>query len=176
MARHFRGSSPRLAGARRKTAWELGTGGVTSTQVNATASTILGSGAAAALDGLTVVRTRGLLSFILTSTVSAGDGFVGAFGVCVVSENAFGIGITAVPTPITDVAWDGWFIHQFIAVRSGVATAAATPFLFQQYEIDSKAMRKIKIGDTLVAVLQTTEIGDADMRVSWDSRTLVKLS
>ena len=174
MAR-LRSVSRLRTGSRRRTGWSEGPGSEISTQVNATATAIVGSALVLAVDGATLVRTRGILSFVLTSSVSAGDGFIGAFGIGKVTATAIGIGVTAVPAPIDEMDWDGWLWHQFISVRSGVATAAATPFEAFRYEIDSKAMRKVADDEGFVGVLQTVETGDADMRVSFDTRMLFKL-
>ena len=66
-----------------------------------------------ALRPFTVVRSRGAM--YLRSDQSAAVEFqTAAWGGCVVSDEALAIGVTAVPTPVTELASDLWFIHQFI--------------------------------------------------------------
>ena len=66
-----------------------------------------------------------------------------AFGLTVVTDQAVGIGVTAVPTPITDDAND-WFLYERLLSRfvilsaSGVSQPAGV-----MNEFDSKAMRKL---------------------------------
>ncbi len=95
----------------------------------------------------------------------------------IVSENAAGIGITAIPTPLIDIAWDGWMVHeqgQLMAQSTALSEGGGTQS--QRVKIDSKAMRKFRATDTLVAVLQVTETGDGtSMNASLKSRMLVKL-
>jgi hypothetical protein len=62
---------------------------------------------------LTLVRTHGVFSAWFEVSTGTFDGFDGvAFGLCIVSENAFNAGVAAVPTPIADEAWDGWIVHR----------------------------------------------------------------
>ena len=175
-------------GSQRKTSW---TGGAASSGPGATQSIsvsgalLLGVGLQAIVSGLTIVRTRGNLSLFLVTADAEGSGFNGAFGLGVVSENAFGVGVTAVPHPIADDDWDGWFYHRKFALFAPAAiTAAGSAKEWSgiggvagaiQIDVDSKAMRKFKESDVVVAVLETTEVGTSIMRVAFDSRTLVKL-
>ena len=105
------------------------------------------------------------------------DGFDMAFGICIVSENAFGIGVTAVPNPTTDIGWDGWLYHKLFAIK-GVETTLEGQQLAAmiRVDIDSKAMRKIKETDIMVAVVDGTEVGQATANLSFQSRVLDKLS
>ena len=162
------------AGSRRRTSWALGPGATTATQITVGGAAIIGLGAEAINEGMTIVRLRGQLQILGQVFTTLGDGFHGAFGLCIVSQNAFGVGITAIPAPITDVGWNGWFYHRFIDVHRGT-TDIADGSGFQRIDVDSKAMRKIKLTDTIVAVLEVTEAGTADVDVYFDSRILVKL-
>jgi hypothetical protein len=45
---------------------------------------------------------------------------IGAIGLAVVTDQAVGIGVTAVPTPITDLSSDSWFLHRFSGTSSTV--------------------------------------------------------
>ena len=64
-------------------------------------------------------------------------------------------------------------IDTSVADRDGFvhATSAAT-----RIEVDSKAMRKIKEGDVIGAVVEATELLTAEMVLGFESRMLVKLA
>ena len=107
-----------------------------------------------------------------------------AFGICIVSENAFGIGVTAIPSPIADIEWDGWFVYRTFALVSADAVAAASvshsgssPLLWSaRFDIDSKAMRKFKESDVMVGVIEfQSEIGTATVDATLNTRILSKL-
>ena len=166
---------PRAGLQRRQSTWSQGAGGILTS--SASASLLFGTGAQAALAGLTIVRTRGFLNVSARTAAAALDGFSGAVGLAIVSENAFGIGITAVPTPITDIAWDGWLWHQLFSVKSMSSTVDSGGILANaRFTIDSKAMRKIKLTDIIVMVAEVTEVGTSVFHAEADTRFLSKLS
>ena len=82
--------------------WGAGTGGTGAVSVNAAGPQILGAGVQTVGSELTLLRTRGIVHLSLTSATSAGDGFFGAIGICVVSDQAFTAGVGSMPTPITE--------------------------------------------------------------------------
>ena len=166
---------PRNSGSSRLTAWFSGPRGETSL-ISGTVVEVFGTGLQALEDGLTIVRVRGELFIQLLSNPAAiGDGYEGAFGMCVVSENAFGVGVTAIPAPLADVAWNGWLVHRFFNVKGVSATLEDGPGASARYEIDSKAMRKFKATDVLVGVLEVIEFGTETIQATVRVRTLVKL-
>jgi len=172
-ARSFR--SRRTSGSSRRVSWSLGPHGETGT-LSAPSSALFTVSSQALIDDLTVIRTRGRLGVGLISAAAEGDGFRWAFGMANVSENAAGIGITAVPTPITDIAWDGWFVFETGTVfTEDSSPAAASPSSTQIIEIDSKAMRKTHNTDVIVAVFEVVEIGTATMQAFLSTRLLDKL-
>jgi len=161
---------------RRATSWFKGPDGIIST----TTSSVIqfATGAIAIDDGLTLVRFRGELLISLVTATGVLDGFEGAFGVCIVSENAFAAGIASIPTPISDIAWDGWMVYQMFHVKAMTATfsnAVNAVTGSMRVELDSKAMRKFKSTDVLVAVTEVTEVGTAQLTMQLQSRILVKL-
>ena len=172
-----RGRFPVRGNNRRRTAWNVGPGGTALASIVASGSQILGSGAAATTDGLTLVRTRGRAIFKVQSFTAAGDAFTGAFGIGIVTAEAFAIGITAMPIPVTDLNWDGWLYHSMVQVVAGDKTAGDVDFTgaTQILDVDSKAMRKLRLGDTIFAALELVETGIVDMDFTFDSRVLVKL-
>jgi len=123
----------------------------------------------------TITRTRGHLFSIQRTAASAGDGFAGAIGIGIVSEAAFDGGITTVPTPITEMSWDGWLYHRVFQQFSPVATASIGSAAFVDFDVDSKAMRKMGANEVLYAVIEMVEIGAASIDVFFDSRVLFKL-
>ena len=160
---------------RRATNWGIGPGGTGITSISASSSVILGSGVAlVTTDPVTIVRTRGQFDAFLTSASTPGDGYQGAIGIGIVSSPAFAIGITAMPTPLTEVEWDGWLYHRFFGAHNpkvDVSDAAGVSI-----EVDSKAMRKWGDAVTLFAAIEVVEIGTAVLNVFFDSRVLIKIN
>jgi len=153
-------------GARRRTHWtELR---AVPADFSATGSTLIAS-AAAGHEGETIVRTRGLVSAVLTAASSSGDGFFGAFGMAIVTVAAATIGITAIPTPLAEAGWDGWFVHRYFDCRSGLASGSDR---LVNLELDSKAMRKANEDEQIVMVLEVIESGTAVMRLGAAVRIL----
>ncbi len=91
-----------------------------------------------------ITRVRGMVSMV-------GDpGEQSAFGMCVVSTQAFAIGATAIPGPISNADSDLWFVHQYEAYQG-------TPNPAIPRTIDSKAKRIIHSDDqVVVGVFETT--------------------
>ncbi len=127
----------------------------------------------------TIIRIRGGVSLWMLSATSAGDGFIGALGICLVPTTAFIAGVASVPTPLTEPEWDGWMWYQVFdlrAVTSTFADGVNAAVVAQHYEIDSKAMRKWDQQMTLCGVVETVESGTASMEFNAETRVLVKLS
>ena len=115
----------------------------------------VGSFGFAATEAETLVRTRGHFCSKLVSGAPAGNTIIqGAFGGIKVSSDAFAIGVTALPGPLTDSEND-WFMYLPFChlVQSGDEEATAInanvslPF-------DSRGMRKAKIGDVLAFMVE----------------------
>ena len=104
---------------------------------------------------LTVRRTFGILNWRSDQTV-LDERPMGAFGMCIVSEDAFAVGASALPGPFTDAESDLWFVHQFLFAAfeqagtvDGFESAAG-----QSYAINSKAMRKLTTDERIVMVME----------------------
>jgi len=166
---------PRSSGVARS--WDAGPGGTAVTVISSSSISILGAGITpvAGVGTLTVLRTRGILDLFLRSNVTAdGDGFFGAVAMGVVSATAFGVGVTAVPSPITDPSF-GWMWHSFISCHQGEISGSNMGAAgAQRLEIDGKAMRKLGPEEFLFAVIEVVEIGSAVLHVSLDSRILAQ--
>ncbi len=177
MARGFRSlQRGRPVSQRHRPSWSIGPSGAFS--VGASSSTIFATGAQAGVDELTLIRTRGVLVLHLSAVASANEGFAGAVGICNVTENAFNAGVGSIPTPITDIAWDGWLWYQFFSLKSVTATisdGSNAGAVVKEYVVDSKAMRKTNITDVIVGVLETTEAGASTLNAFLDTRTLNKV-
>ena len=106
----------------------------------------------------TILRSRGVLSVRPTGE-SADLAFDGAFGIAVISDVARATGITAIPGPFTDSDWSGWLVHQFWAQRIAFEDATGVQFnAALNYEIDSKAMRKVQ-GDEAIVLVAEARLG-----------------
>ena len=166
----------RVSAPRRRKGWEGGPGGTALQGVGSSSSVILGLGAELLLDGTTLLRLRGQVNVNLGTGAVLGDGFQGAFGIGIVQASAFAIGVTAVPTPLTEQDWDGWIFWSTLSVHTGdVSEPARSPQSTQVIDVDTKAMRKLDLQDTLYGVIEVVEIGTATMDVFFDSRLLLAL-
>ena len=160
---------------RRETIWA----GITETDtvIAAALGAVITNSSGASVQALrpfTVVRTR--MNWLLASDQSgATEDFGAGFGVAVVSDQASAIGVTAVPTPVTDIASDLWFVHelQFGLFRfvSGIGFEGVSGI---QRTIDSKAMRKVEEGQDIVFVLENTSLS-AGSESFLGGRILLKL-
>ena len=166
--------------ARRSTAWGLGPGSTVLTNFGSTTAQILGSGMVVnpGFGKLTVVRVHGLMSAYIIAATALQDGFAAALGIGIASGDAFGVGVTALPNPIADVAWGGWLFHSFFDCRAmtGIEADGANALSsVVQLRVDSKAMRKLSENEVMFASVETVESGTASMNVMFDSRVLAKL-
>jgi len=128
-----------------------------------------------ALRPFTVVRTRLLVS-ILSDQLAASERQVGAIGLAVVSDQAAAIGVTAVPTPITDLESDLWFVHQLLYSDTTFASGIGfTDTSSEVYPIDSKAMRKVEDGEDIVVVGELSAAVSQGFALVAGGRMLVKL-
>jgi len=166
-----------VARSRRITLWEIGFGG---TQTTLTANGKIAVQGLAGIGGgglMTLIRQRGEL-VVSASFSTLGDSASLAAGIILVTDDAFAIGTTAIPGPISDAANEGWIWHQFCSINSrGVIVAAASgaqSYNFR-FAIDSKAMRRWDLEEqTLTLVFEMAdEVGviTADLAVS--TRTLL---
>ena len=120
-----------------------------------------------------MVRTH-LTVGIRSDQLLATEDQIGAIGLCIVSDQALAIGVTAVPTPITDMESDLWFLHKVLINSMFFSTAAS----FQSpgsivYEIDSKAMRKVNDDEQIVIVQEASGVSQGQV-VSVGGRLMIK--
>ena len=130
------------------------------------------------LSEVTITRLRGRVNMKLQTTNAIGAGFFGAHGFGIVTAEAFGVGATAMPSPLEDNDWDGWMYHQFFDIHSITATiadGANAMAVVESSDIDSKAQRILHSDDVLMGVTEVLEIGVATASIHADTRMLVKL-
>jgi len=107
----------------------------------------------------TIIRTH-VLIHVQSDQLAASENFLGAWGGCIVSSQARAIGITALPTPITDMASDLFFIHSVIAGRFAFQTGVGfDDNAGNIVRLDSKAMRKINDDQEVVFTLEGDALG-----------------
>ena len=178
MAARFRSRlQGRQSSPRHRPGWSPGPSG--SIVASGSSTVLFAVGSQSQLDEVTIVRTRGYFHAHLTTTVAGvNEGFDGAVGICVVSENAFNAGVASVPAPLDDIAWDGWLWYHFFdlkAVTSTLSDGVNANAVSQRIEIDSKAMRKTNITDVEIAVIQHVESGTASFGAELFTRSLSKI-
>ncbi len=156
----------------RETLW-LGTQTAETTLAGAPTAVLTNSlnAAALALRPFTVVRTRGIIH-IHSDQAGADESYGVAVGCCVVSDQAVAIGVTAVPTPVTDKSSDLWLVYESLFQHIEVITSASVLNEGAFKEFDSRAMRKVEEGQDLILVVENEVNG---VIVITTGRTLVKL-
>ena len=175
MPRAQRGFPSRQSRSRRSTSWGLGPGGTVLTSVSASSAGFVGSGVIATVEGLTLIRTRGRFNMFMAGAGSSdGDGMQGAFGIGIAQTVAVDAGIASVSTPITNQADENWIYWTPLSVHNGDVSIGLSPQVQMNFEVDSKAMRKIPVDVTLYAAFELVEIGAGSVSLFFDSRILVK--
>ncbi len=161
-------------GSRRKTLW-LANATVTATIGGAGSASLLTTlnAAALALRPFTVIRTRGILSVISDQLVATEFADI-AYGEIIVQEPAAAAGAASIPLPVDEDESD-WYVYERgmsnFNFLDSTGTQSSAGYV---QKFDSKAMRKVDIGQTLIAVAQTAA-GSAGAIVSVYSRNLIKL-
>ncbi len=128
--------------------------------------------AALAFRPFTIIRTRLLVHFE-SDQVAAIEKPSGAFGGIVVKEDAQAIGITAIPTPISDTDAEWAFFQGMTTSFTFITGVGFDADSGSRYIIDSKAMRKVGINETYVTVVENRiAVGSI---TSVEGRQLIKL-
>jgi len=159
---------------RRETMWIafLQTSTVLSAAATANLTNALNA-AALALRPFTVIRTH-LEWLVISDQSAATESFTGNLAMAVVSLQASQIGVTAVPTPATDLGSDFFFLHsQWQGRFDFIGTGTANQCLCSR-SIDSKAMRKVDDDSDLILVQEAGLLGSG-LTSSVGGRVLIKL-
>ncbi len=123
-------------------------------------STVLGSSLAFAIPA-TILRCRGQIAVGMDESKQVNDTCKLAFGLAMISTDAFAAGAGSVPDPAgeADFPWLWWYeVH----LNNFVAAASESGGLYQvRIELDSKAMRKVKPGESLAFITQYVDITGA---------------
>ncbi len=98
----------------------------------------------------TVVRTH-LEYYVRSDQAAANEEQALAIGMAVVSDQAVAVGITAIPTPITDLNSDLWFL---LKVALGSGSGVNDGQVGFGGSVDSKAMRKVEEGSDVIIVAE----------------------
>jgi len=149
----------------------------TETTITAASTAALFTGLTSVLLGLrpfTIVRTRGTMMVSSDQTANTETQQIG-FGICVVSDQALAIGVTAVPTPMTDGESDLWFVFEVLEHRIQVSSAIGilSP-AGSRKDWDSRAMRKVEEGSDIALSVETGTISSG-LVVTKHGRMLIKL-
>ena len=138
------------------------------------AATVALDSAFTTLGPVTIVRVRGQLS-VETDQVAGVERPFGAVGFCIVSDEAFAIGVTAMPKPYIDAESDLWVMHEFWAAPMNFGTAVGFAKVDFNLRIDSKGMRKFSEDQTLVLMMENAHSA-AGCRYRLDLRILVMVT
>jgi len=159
---------------RRQTTW-IAPADQESVAVVGGTSVIIGSFSPSAFFMLkpTIVRTRGECS-VRPSSFGADVAISGAFGVGVVSDEAFAAGAASIPRPFDDADWGGWLMWQSFTRRlEFISGIGVIPDANWTWQIDSKAMRKVSDNETVVLMCESQT---GDLNIAMHLRILLKLS
>ncbi len=156
-------------GARRLTQW-IGPADQNYVSVASAGATLVAS--APFEEQTTVVRARGQVS-VIPAAFTTSLNIVGAFGVAIVSTEAFTAGIASIPEPFSDADWGGWFVWRSFSYRFEFDDATGLNFPRWDFEVDSKAMRRISPNETMVLIAESQT---GAFQISAPLRVLVKLS
>jgi len=151
----FRGGARRFTSSnRRLTQWFRATD-ITGYTTVGPGIAILDQSLVGITEPITSVRCRGSISMVTDQEAATEQPF-GAVGMCVVTDQAAAIGVTAVPTPITDKDSDAWIMHKYIYAPMVFGSAIGLHNLSQTFDFDSKAMRKVPEGSVLIWVVENS--------------------
>ncbi len=120
---------------------------------------------------VTVMRNRGMVSVRLQA-YTADLTIAGAFGIGIVSAEAFAAGVASIPEPFNDGDWGGWFVWRSFFQRFEFDSAVDSTFpAAMTLEVDSKGMRKVGSNEVLV---QVAESQTGAFALASGLRTLIK--
>jgi len=158
---------------RRETFW-IGVGISANALASANSAALINSASAGllAVRPFTIVRTRG--NWVVRSDqLAASEDLSVGIGYAVVSDQATAIGVSAVPTPFTDIGSDMFFVYEQWLQSFRLNTAVGTE-AYNSVSYDSKAMRKVNDGQDIVTVIENSGVS-AGSNVVNSGRMLIKI-
>ena len=182
MARGFTRRGRRSSGPRRATFWET---------VSTTAlQTLTQAGTESAVNTLvleaetdsvpnpTVVRIRGhVWQRLGINAQGSGDAILLAHAIMVVDAKQLAVGVTAMPIPLSDNSEDFLWADSTLLMQPTATTFAGDGNQWSDIVIDSKAMRKLTLNQTLVMVTEMNTqagAGGEDVSFGFQMRVLFK--
>ena len=139
-------------------------------QVASTLTAIVSS--LAVEEAITLVRNRGMVS-VHPDAFAADVNIVGAFGVGIVSAEAFAAGVGSMPSPYSDADWGGWSTWESFAFHLEFQSGVGVELQSVMINVDSKGMRKVSSNEVLVFLAESQE---GAFRIADCTRQLFKLS
>jgi len=128
-------------------------------------------------DSITLIRSRGQ-GAVHFDSVNSGDTVQVGIGLGIYTDDAFGIGATAMPGPLTDADWDWVYYKTLMFGPAHVAAETPDSILWNfWFEIDSKAMRKMKANQVLAWIVEGVVIsGGGNFDIGLSCRHLFKMA
>ena len=130
-----------------------------------------------AVESVTVLRLRGEIFVGPSGATTALDQARVAFGIGIVTSDAAAVGSTAMPDPDDepDFPWLWYHLHNFFSGFTVDGTASDDYGVGTiRIDVDSKAMRKMKPGQSIVGVAQYVDVvGTPTLRVGGSVRMLL---
>jgi len=129
-----------------------------------------------ALRPFTIVRNRGVLH-LASDQISASEVSCAVMAFAVVSDQALAVGVTAVPTPLTEGDSDLWLLYEALISRMDFGDVTGFDASAGQFtQFDSRAMRKVEQGQDIAVVMEATNAsGFSGCRMTKQGRMLIKL-
>ena len=178
MARQFR-SRGALQAPKRQIANDVLQGFAQLTFGATTGAKAVGSfGFALLVPAATLVRTRGSFTASVVTSGTAASHKLITMGLTVVSIDAFNAGLNSLPTPIDEGErmWQTWAA---VTPYADAATPAEGAFgQVQSFDLDSRGMRKLKVGDVLAIMFEGLQLSATTgtlVNVSYNLRFQFKL-
>jgi len=111
-----------------------------------------------ATETVTLLRTRGSVGLQLDIGAVDERALI-VCGIIIVNTPAFVAGAASLPSPVTEDSAD-WLWLGSAWLSSGAEAAVVTDLYGQRLEIDSKAMRKFGVDETIVFIVEVAESVD----------------
>ncbi len=136
----------------------VGGGSATMTFGASVAGSALGSLAfALIIPAATLVRTRGSWSAMIRTSGGTNNHLSIVMGMYVATDEAFGVGLTALQTPIESIEND-WYVYEPTSLVSEITNPGNDSIVSNfRGSFDSRGQRKLKAGDVLVTVFEGSQ-------------------